>query len=120
VTEGGRLRDQGPTGHWPEEVPPVYPTSLLARGIEDVKSHLIAKFEAGLDEILGSASHSVAQRDIEERLWEIMLSVSWLTMSNVLSLQCRQATEADIVARGLTEDQVRLRNEPDYWMSEAE
>lgn len=95
----------------------MYPISLLAHGIEDVKSNIMAEFEAGLDEILGRALSGAAQRDLEEHVWDVMLPVSRLTMSNALSLQCRQATEEDISARGLTEDQFRLRNEPDYWMT---
>jgi len=56
------------------------------------------------------------QRDMEERGWEAILSSAQMLMSCALSLQCRAATEADIIARGLDEGQVRLRNEADYWM----
>jgi hypothetical protein len=54
---------------------------------------------------------------MEEHIWDTVLSSAQLLMSCAMSLQCRKATEADIAARGLDEDQVRLRNEADYWMT---
>ena len=101
----------------PEEAPPVYHPSLLSHGTKNVKKHIVAKFAAELEEVLGMASSGASERDVEERMWGMHLSISQLTMSSILSLQCRQATEADIVARGLDADQVRLRNDDDYWMT---
>jgi hypothetical protein len=95
----------------------VYRPSLLAHGNEDVKRHVVAEFEERLDEILGLAINGAAERDVEERLWAAQLSIARLAMSTILSLQCRRAAEADIAARGLTEDQVRWRNERDYWIT---
>jgi hypothetical protein len=95
----------------------VYHPSLLAQGTADVKRPIIAQVEAGLDEVLEMAGSGAAQRDIEERIWDVLLPAAQLTMSSALSVQCRAATDADIAARGLGEDQVRLRNEDDYWMT---
>ena len=94
----------------------MYQPSLLAHGTEKVKSQIVAEFEAGVEKVLEIAGSGSRQREVEERIWEEVLSSAQLMMSSALSLQCRQATEADIVARGLSEDQVRLRNEADYWM----
>lgn len=101
----------------PEEAPPVYHPSLLAQGIDDVKKYLVGEFEAGVEKVLDMAASGGGQRDIEESIWDQVLSSARLLMSSSLSLQCREATESDIAARGLTEAQVRLRNEPDYWMT---
>ena len=108
---------QKPTGRWPEEVPPVYRSPLLAQGIREVKKKIVAEVEAGLDEVLGMATRCASVREVEEQLWKVVLDSARLTMSCVASVMCQQATEADIAARGLREDEVRLRNEEDYWIT---
>ncbi len=95
----------------------MYQPSLFAQGNEKVKSHIVGEFEIGVEKILKMARMGSTERDMEERIWVEVLSNARLMMSSALSLQCRQATERDIDARRLDEDQVRLRNEPDYWMT---
>lgn len=95
----------------------MYPPSLLSYGIENVKKHIVETLESGIDDVLGMAISGAGQRAMEERIWDAVLSSAQVLMSCALSHQCLKATESDIAARGLEDDQVRLRNESDYWMT---
>jgi hypothetical protein len=56
-------------------------------------------------------------RELEERIWEHILDSAQLMMTTAMGLRCCHVSERDIQERGLTEDQVRLRNDDDYWMT---
>lgn len=95
----------------------MYHPTLLSQPLENVKSHLVGVFEAGLDDLLAKATLDANDRVLEEGIWEHILDTSTELMSATMGLACCRVSEADIRDRGLTDDQVRLRNEERYWIT---
>jgi len=95
----------------------VYHPSLLSLPIDDVKSFIVKDFEAGLDDLLATATVDANDRLLEQGIWEHILETARLMMGVAMGLACCRVSEADIRKRGLTEDQVRLRNEKAYWIT---
>jgi hypothetical protein len=101
----------------PEEVPLVYQPSLLSQPLDLVKSSIVSDFEAALDDVLSLTNEDASDREIEERIWDHILDTARSMMSTAMGLLCCRASEEDIRARGLTDEQVRLRNDHDYWIT---
>jgi hypothetical protein len=95
----------------------VYQPSLLSQPLDHVKSFIVSDFESALDEVLSLTTKEATDREIEACIWGHVLDLAQKTMSTALGLLCCRASEDDIRARGLTEDQVRLRNDEDYWLT---
>jgi hypothetical protein len=95
----------------------VYQPSLLSQPRDLVKSSIVSDFEAALDDVLSLTTDDVTDREIEERIWGHILDTAKSMMSVAMGLLCCRASEEDIQARGLTDDQVRLRNDDDYWIT---
>jgi hypothetical protein len=92
----------------------MYPTLLLSHGLDDVKANILSTFTLGIDRIFALVDTNTNPRTLEQRIWEVLLESGQMFMSTVLSLLCCRAAEEDIRARGLTDDQVRLRDDDDY------
>jgi hypothetical protein len=95
----------------------MYRPTLFAHSIADVKKSIVEEFEAGVDELLDLAQVLAPERQLEQRLWDVLQRVGETMLSQALSLECWEVTRADIAQRGLAEEQVRLRNDKDYWMT---
>ncbi len=95
----------------------MYHPSLLSLPLDDVKSFIVKDFEAGLDDLLATATVDANDRLLEQSIWEHILETARLMMGVAMGLACCRVTEADIRVRGLTEDHVRLRNERAYWIT---
>ena len=78
--------------------------SVVARVRKDLRSLILAVEQGELDPAV-----------VEQRV--VGLSMGWGrdALSLAHSEQCRQATLADIDARGLTPEEVSLRSDADYW-----
>lgn len=92
----------------------MYQSFLLSQGLGDVKDNIISTFESNLERIFEMTATDCSNRDIEVAIWDRLLESARMTMSVALGLLCCRVTEDDIKARGLTDDQVRLRNDEDY------
>ncbi len=95
----------------------MYHPSLLSQPLEDVKAFIVRDFEDGLDDILAKANVDAKDRLLEHSIWEHILDTAKLMMSAAMGLACCRVTEQDIRDRGLTDAQVRLRNERAYWIT---
>lgn len=95
----------------------MYQTSLLSQTLDDVKSSIVKEFEAGLDDLFAKATVDANDRQLEQCIWEHILDTARRLMSTAMGLACSRVSEADIQDRGLTGDQVRLRNEKAYWIT---
>ena len=87
---------------------------LLSQGVDDVKTNIVTNYDADIERILEMASTGASTRELELTIWEVVLKSAQMSMSAALGLQCCRITEEDIRARGLSDDQVRLRNDDDY------
>lgn len=95
----------------------MYQSSLLSQPLEEVKSIIVSSFEAALDDVLSMTTGEFNDREIEERIWGHVLDSAQLMMTAAMGLWCCRVSEEDIRDRGLTDDQVRLRNEKAYWIT---
>ena len=95
----------------------MYQPSLLSQPLDLVKSFIVSDFESSLDDVLSLTTDDATDREIEECIWDHILDSSKLMMSTAMGLLCCRASEKDIRARGLTNEQVRLRNDDDYWIT---
>lgn len=114
-TSGCDCRTEGPKAL--EEVPLVYHTSLFAQDDDVVKASIVAALGKSVGRILDLAVAGGSVRDIEEQLWEELREGARLTMGVALGLRCRHVAEEDIGARGLRDDQVRLRHDASSWLT---
>lgn len=92
----------------------MYQSVLLSQGLGDVKKNIISAFEESIERIFEMTTEDCSNRDIELAIWDGLLESARMTMSVALGLLCCRVTEDDIKVRGLTDDQVRLRNDKDY------
>lgn len=95
----------------------MYQPSLLSQPLDLVKSSIVSEFESALDDVLSLTTEGTSDREIEERIWDHILDTARLMMGTTMGLLCRRASEDDIRTRGLTDNQVRLRNDADYWIT---
>ncbi len=95
----------------------MYQPSLVSQSLGDVKSCIVANFEAALDDLLYTPNVDTNDREIEERIWGHILDSAQLMMTAAMGLRCCRVSEADIRDRGLAAEQVRLRNDDDYWIT---
>ena len=92
----------------------MYQSFLFSQGLGDVKENIISTFEESIERIFEMTTKDCSNRDIELAIWDGLLESARMTMSVALGLLCCRVTEDDIRERGLTDDQVRLRNDKDY------
>ena len=92
---------------------------LFARNAEAVKSELQSAFHAAVDEMFQLAESGHAPRVLEIELWKQMLQLGRLLMAVMLAMLCRRATERDLQRRGLSQAQVTLRMDEDYWATQT-
>lgn len=95
----------------------MYQTLLLSQQNDGVKELICDSIAAAMDELLSLAESFPTIRQVEELIWEKIIETARLMMSYVLSVMCRAVTERDIADRGLRREQVRLRQEKDYWVT---
>jgi hypothetical protein len=95
----------------------VYHPSLFSSNDDGVKAYLLATLQQSVGRILDLAAGDTSVRLMEERLWQELLEVGRLTMGLALGIRCRQVAEQDIRARGLGQDQVRLRQDASSWLA---
>ena len=95
----------------------MYHTSLFAQDDDVVKASIVAALGKSVGRILDLAVAGGSVRDIEEQLWEELREGARLTMGVAQGLRCRQVSEEDIGARGLRDDQVRLRHDASSWVT---
>ena len=95
----------------------MYHPTLLSQPLDLVKSFIVSDFESALDDILSLTTKDSTDREVEECIWSHILDSAQQIMSVFMGILCCRASEDDIRARGLTDDQVRLRNDDDYWIT---
>lgn len=93
--------------------------SLFARDTEAVKSELQSAFDTAVGELFELAESGCAPRLLELELWKQMLQLGRLLMAVMLAMLCRRATERDLQRRGLSQAQVTLRMDEDYWATQT-
>lgn len=87
---------------------------LYAAKEQAMKAELATTTQQGFAELVESVDRGACQRELEEQVWQVVLSYGRLLMGAALSRQCARATERDIEARGLDPKQVTLRQDRDY------
>jgi hypothetical protein len=92
---------------------------LFARDSQAVKSELQTAFCTAIDDLFGLAESGAKPRAIEIELWKQMLQLGRLLMAVMLAMLCRRATERDLQRRGLSQAQVTLRMDEDYWATQT-
>ena len=92
---------------------------LFARDTEVVKSELQAAFSTAVDELFQLAESGSAPRVLEIELWKRMLQLGRLLVAVMLVMLCRRATERDLQRRRLSQAQVSLRLDQDYWATQT-
>jgi len=80
-----------------------------------VKQDFVKRFKTIMEEVIAAAEDREDARVLEERIWRALLEIGQLLLALALNIRCRQATEQDIEKRGLSREDVKLRNEDDYW-----
>ncbi len=69
---------------------------LLVESFLKAKAALVSQFEEIVEEVLWSAILETTIRDQEELIWNKVLYMAVLMMSNSLSLMCCKATEEEL------------------------
>lgn len=80
-----------------------------------VKSKVLDVLSSRLDNVFESANNGASPRNLELEVWGLLLEVGQLLLSLLFAVLCRNATEADLRARGLSQLQATLRLDEDYW-----
>ncbi len=83
-------------------------------GVDAVKQNFLAKIEEGFDQILSMKMEESSIRGLELSIWDYVIDIAQMVMSVKMSHQCQEITKKDIQDRGLSNDQVKLRNNRDY------
>lgn len=91
----------------------MHQTLLLSHRLDDVKANILSTFALGIDRLFALVDTNTNPRNLEQCIWMVLLESGQMLMSAILSLLCCRAAEEDIRARGLTNKQVRLRDD-DY------
>ena len=82
--------------------------------VNDISTHI----SNHLSLLVSQASNlTIDAHSAEAKVAELSAEFARLALGGALSEMCRQHTLADMDARGLTPEQVSLRNEPGYWRS---
>lgn len=105
-------RSLTPNGHLPEEPPPAM---LLACDDRTVKQEAAALARRATGAMTAAVDEGASVRELEKLSLEFVHELGSLLLSAALARKCARATEADLQARGLNEDQFSLRMERDYW-----
>jgi hypothetical protein len=66
-----------------------------------------------------AVDEGASPRELEELTWQFVHELGCSLLSGALARKCARATEADLKARGLDEDQVSLRMDRDYWATQS-
>jgi hypothetical protein len=76
---------------------------------------LVKTMMEGAAELLARAADGASARELEEGVWELVVSQGGALLGACMATACKAATEADLEARGLEPLDVRLRLDRDYW-----
>jgi len=82
---------------------------------QQVKREITKSFKLFMNRLIDSAENEADLRSLEEVTWDAVLEIGQSLTAMVLNIRCRKATEKDMAKRGLSKQQTKLRNEPDYW-----
>lgn len=93
--------------------------SLFARRTDSVKEELLTVFSEAIDALFSAAQDGASPRKLEILWWALLLPVARLALGYVFGTLCKQATEADLEARGLSTKHVKIRTDEDYWWTET-
>jgi len=66
-----------------------------------VKKDFVKRIKTITGEVIDAAESGEAVRALEERIWRALLEIGQLLLAMAPSIRCRQATEQDIMDRGL-------------------
>ena len=80
-----------------------------------VKQDILKRIRTIVEELIAATEREDTVRMLEEQIWRVLLEIGQLLMAMALNMRCRQATEQDTQKRGLSRQDVTLRNESHYW-----
>ena len=80
-----------------------------------VKADFESLIHTQTKELLEFDKEGASMRQLEERVWTIVLAIGRFLLTSLIQARCRRAMERDIEARGLSERDVSLRTDRNYW-----
>ncbi len=66
-------------------------------------------------ELFVRAASGASQRELEEGVWQVVLALGRALLAACMAVRCKAATRAELSARDLEPQAVRLRLDRDYW-----